>query len=343
MSASGESGSGSDTSCFDQYNRVVYVAVAAARAGVGAFSAVCCLVVILLIFLYKKHQDFTQRLVLNLAIAALVHSISYPLSRVNFYSNLQLFDPYCYFGGFLNLYSSWIEVLALMWIVYHLFVGGVLDRATHRFELLFWLATYILPLLWCWIPFIHHSYSTSGAWCAIRSQNADCSRFTFGEVLQFALWYLPLHLLLLFTFIVSVSVAVKVHRDTRHWSGVHDKVTRAKREKIKTEIRPLIWFPVIYLILNTFSFVDRIYNVVSPDDPLVVLTYLHVFSSPLRGAFVALVYTLGDRTTLQRLRWRQLKANCYECCYSYRAVQEYPAITDDHSDSFSSPYEKDDS
>lgn len=345
MSGSGESGSGSSFggNCFDQYNTVVYIAVAAVRAGVGVFSAACCLAVILIIVVYKKHHDFTQRLVLNLAIAALVHSISYPLARVNFYSDLQLFDPYCYFGGFLNLYSSWIEVLALMCIVYHLFVGGVLERPTHRFELLFWLATYAFPLVWCWIPFINRSYATSGAWCAIRSQNIDCSSFMFGQVLQFALWYIPLYLLLFFTFIISVIVAVKVHQDTQRWSGLFDKDVQAKKERIKTEIRPLIWFPVIYLILNTFSFIDRIYNIVSPDDPQVVLTYLHVFSAPFRGAFVALVYTLVDRGTVQRLRWRQLRAACQDCCYGYRTVQEYPALTGDTGESLSCHYEKENS
>lgn len=339
---SGSASGSANTSCFDQFNTAPYVAVAAVRASVGAFSAASCLAVIFIILLYKKYHDFTQRLVLNLAIAALIHSLSYPLARVNYYSDLQLLDPYCYFGGFLNLYSSWIEVLALMVIVYHLFVWGILERPTHKLELLFWLGTYTLPLLWCWIPFVEQSYGTSGAWCGIRTLNAECGGYTFGQVLQFVLWYIPLYLLLFVTCIVSVAVAVKVRRDVNHWSGLYDEETKAKRERIRTEIRPLLWFPLIYLILNTFSFIDRIYNAARPDDPFVVLTYLHVVTSPFRGAFVALVYTLVDRGTLRRLRWVHMRAACQNCFRGDQRwnVQDYPAVVGNRGDSLSFRHRK---
>lgn len=331
-----------NASCFDQYNTAAYVTVAAVRASVGAFSAACCLAVIVIITLYKKYREFSQRLVLNLAITALVHSLSYTLARVNYYSDLQLLDPYCYFGGFLNQYSAWIEVLALMCIVVHLFAGGILGRPTHRLEPLFWLGTYFLPLLWCWIPFIGQSYGTSGGWCAIRTLNEQCAGYRFGQVLQFVLWYIPLYLLLFLTCIVSVAVAVKVWSDVHRWSGLYDEETRAKREKVKTEIRPLLWFPFMYLILNTFSFIDRVYNAAQPDDPHLVLTYLHVITSPFRGAFVALVYALVDPWTRRRLRWRPMKAACRDCFHSDNKWEawEYPAITGDHGDSLSVHYEQ---
>ena len=332
--------SNNTTSCFDQYNTPSYVAVAAVRAGVGAFSAACCLAMILVIALHRRYRDFSQRLVLNLAITALVHSLSYTVARVNYHSNLQLLDPYCYFGGFLNQYSAWIEVLALMCIVYYLFVGGLLGRPTHpsrMLEVLFWLGTYALPLLWCWVPFIQQSYGTSGGWCAIRTLSADCSGYLFGQILQFVLWYIPLYLLLFVTCVVCVAVAVKVQMDAHRWSGLYDEESRANKERIKTEIRPLLWFPFIYLILNTFSFIDRIYNAAQPDDPLVVLTFLHACSSPFRGAFVALVYTLAGGTVGQ---WVQMRAACHNCCRCKKKynVHEYPAITGDYGDSLSGDY-----
>ena len=327
MSGSG-SANASEEDCTKLFSSTPYIAVAAIRAVVGTFSAVCCLGVILIIVLYQKYRVFTQRLVLNLAIAALVHSLSYPLARVNYYSDLQLLDPYCLFGGFFNQYSAWIELLALMCIVYHLFVGGILGRATHKLEPLFWVGTYSLPLLWCWIPFIQQAYGTSGGLCAIRTLNEDCTAFTFGQVLQFVLWYVPLYALLIITCIVSVAVAIKVRRDVHRWSGVYDAETKAKTERVRTEIRPLLWFPFIYLALNTFSFIDRVTNIAKPDDPVLALTYLHVLTSPFRGAFVALVYTVIDPSTLRMLRWTQVRASCQRC---YRreekwSVQEYPAM-----------------
>lgn len=335
-----DSDTNSSVDCFKEYNSQDYVAVAAVRAAVGAFSAVCCLTMVVIIILHKKYRDFSQRLVLNLAITALIHSLSYTVARVNYRSDLKLLDPYCYFGGFLNQYSAWIEVLALMCIVYHLIVGGLLGRPTNpspRLQLVFWLGTYILPLFWCWIPWIEHSYGTSGGWCGIRTMDENCKGYRFGQILQFVIWYIPLYILLFVTCFVAIAVAVKVRRDVHRWAGLYDEEIRTKRERIKTEIQPLLWFPFIYLILNTFSFIDRIYNIAEPDNPQIVLTFLHACTSPFRGAFVALVFTLASGITRQQ--WMQTLANCRDC---YRQdnrwnVHEYPAVhvPGGHGDSLS--------
>ena len=317
-----------DGNCY-RFNRDVDKAVAALRSAVGVFSAVCCLGVIAIMILYRKYRVFTQRLVLNLAIAAFVHSLSYPFTRVNYYTDLQVVDAYCNFGSLLNFYSSWAELLALLCIVVHLFVGAILRRRTDKFEPAFWVATYALPILWSWIPYIHQSYGTSGPWCGFRVLNEDCSNFAFGKILQFTLWYIPLYTLLLVTCIVSVLVFVKVQRDVHRWAGLYDPETEAYRKRIKTEIRPLLWFPVVYLVLNTFSFIDRVYNAARPNDPQVALTFLHVLTSPFRGAFIALVYALADRTTRRRLNWGEIKVAWRRTCCSRKrhswAIEEYPS------------------
>lgn len=331
---SGSSNVSTDENCYDEFNAPVYTAVAAVRAGVGTFSAACCLAVIVIIVFYKKYNVFAQRLVLNLAIAALIHSLSYPLARVDYYSDLRLMDPYCYFGSFFNMYSAWVEVLALMCIVVHLFVGGILGRPTHKFEPAFWISTYTLPILWSWIPFIHHAYGTSGAWCGIRVLDENCNSFSFGKSLQFALWYIPLYTLLFITCVISLLVAIKVRKDISRWSGLYDADTKAKREKMQKEVTPLLWFPAIYLILNTFSFIDRIYNAAEPNDPVVELTFLHALTSPFRGAFVALVYALVDPATRKRLRWHVMMASCKDYFHGAQVV-EYAAVIDDTESSIS--------
>ena len=336
MSGNGsENATSGDDSCLDKFNTAAYTAVAALRAGVGTFSALCCLAIILLITVYKKYTVFTQRLVLNLAIAAFLHSLSYPLTRINYYSELQLMDHYCYFGSFFNLFTSWVELIALMCIVVHLFVGGILNRPTHKFEPVFWVITYTLPLLWSWIPFIKHSYGLSGAWCGIRVLDTNCNSFTFGKILQFTLWYIPLFLLLFITCIISILVAIKVWWDTKSWGGLYDTETKAKQEKIKEEITPLLFFPAVYLVLNTFSFIDRLYNAAEPNDPEVGLTFLHTFTSPFRGAFVALVYALVDPATRRRLGWRQVMVAFKNNIHGDVVIKEYPAVMEEVGDSIS--------
>ena len=335
MSGNGsENATSENDSCLDKFNTATYTAVAALRAGVGTFSALCCLAMILLITVYRRYTVFTQRLVLNLAIAAFIHSLSYPLTRVNYYSELQLIERYCYFGSFFNLFTSWVEVIALMCIVVHLFVGGLLNRPTHKFEPIFWVITYTLPLLWTWIPFINRSYGLSGAWCGIRVLDTNCNSFTFGKILQFTLWYIPLFLLLFITFVISIMVAIKVRRDTKSWVGLYDAKTKANQEKIK-EIMPLLFFPAIYLVLNTFSFIDRLYSSAEPNDPEVGLTFLHTLTSPFRGAFVALVYVLVDPATRNRLRWRQIMVTFKNNTGGDIVIKEYPAIVEEVGDSIS--------
>ena len=329
------------SNCLEPYNTAPYLAVAAVRAGVGAFSAVCCLAVIGFIFLHKRYRHFTQRLMLNLAISAFLHSFSYTIARVNYSSDLQLLDPYCYFGGFFNQYSAWVEVLALLWVVYYLFAAELLGRhayPTPTTQAIFWLGTYAVPLLWCWIPFIQHSYGTAGSWCGIRTLAEDCSSYRFGQVLQFILWYIPLYLLLTATFFVALAVVLKMWRDGHRWAGLYDEETKAKRKRMTTEIRPLLWFPFIYLALNTFSLIDRIYNnAAHPEDPVVELTYLHACTSPLRGAFVALVFTLAGG----KMQMSQVRGTILHCCNRQSVdIREYPALQGDLDDSLAHPYEE---
>ena len=335
------SNSSAAVDCLEPYNTAAYLAVAAVRAGVGAFSALCCLAVIGVIILHKRYRHFTQRLMLNLAISAFLHSLSYTVARVDYSSDLQLLDPYCYFGGFATQYSAWVEVLALMCVVYYLFVAELLGRhayPTHTTEAVFWVGTYALPLLWCWIPFVRHSYGTAGSWCGIRTLTEECSRYELDRSLQFVLWYIPLYLLLTATLFVAVAVALKMWGDVHRWSGLYDEETKVKRNRMTTDIRPLLWFPFIYLALNTFSLIDRIYNnAAHPEDPVVELTFLHACTSPLRGAFVALVFTLAGG----KVQLSQVRDTCLHCCRRKSVtIQEYPALHGDIGDSLSHPYEK---
>ena len=91
-----------ETSCYETLDSTQYKIAAAIRASIGLFSFFCCLGVVLVIVLYKKYKFFIQRLILYLAVAALVHSISYTLARVNYYTPRPIEDPYCYFGGLLK-------------------------------------------------------------------------------------------------------------------------------------------------------------------------------------------------------------------------------------------------
>ena len=210
------------TNCSEYPVRDQFTPIAILRATVGTFSALCCVLVICLIIFFKKHKFFTQRLILYLALAALIHSLSYPLARVNYYTPRPLFDPYCYFAGFFNLYSSWIEVLSLSCLTFNVFLNAVLDKWPQNVEYVYIAFTYLTPLLWTWIPFIDRTFANGDAWCDIRTSNEDCSGHEFGAIVRFILWYIPLFLLSIVLSIASLVAACKIWQRSKYLAGIYE-------------------------------------------------------------------------------------------------------------------------
>ena len=313
----------SPATCAD-YESTDLKIVAILRASVGSFSALCCLVVIAVIILYKKYSFFLQRQILYLAIAACVHSLSYPLSRVNYYTARPILDPYCQFGGFFNLYTSWSEVFGICCITFYLLAKTVLKiKQPERIEPVCLIVMFLVPFSWAWVPFKDHAFGTEGGWCDIRILNENCSGFRLGKILRFTLWYGPLYTILPIIFICYIIIYINVRR-IDHYRGVYDPDTRGEKERLITEIKPLIWYPIIYLLLTIFSVADRIVDTINPNHQVIVLWYLHVLTSSFRGAFISLAYAF-DSETRKHLKCIHVAAACKSCCQRRMVVQEYDA------------------
>lgn len=313
------------------YDEEDFTVVAAIRAVVGTLSAFCCLFVVAMIVLFRKYRCFCQRLILYLAVAAFFHSLSYPLARVNYYTPRQLLSPYCDFGGFFNLYTSWIEMLALCCLTFNIFLNAVLDKWLTKVEVIYVFLPYLLPLLWVWTPFIHWSFGNGEAWCDIRPVETDCTRYAFGDVLRFCLWYGPLYVLCLIMLISALAAAFMIRRKSKQWYGLHDPYQEQRITMLRSEVGPLLWYPVFYSLLNLFSVANQIDVAVDPTNTVIALWYLHVLTSPFRGATIALVYAL-DSDTRRRLTWTQLKTAVYLLCKGDN-INEYSVINASVGDS----------
>lgn len=323
-----------ETDCQVAYDSTEYKILAVVRASVGFLSFIACLGVVVIILVFKKHRVFIQRLVLYLAITAMIHSISYCTARVNYYTPRPILDDYCYFGGLFNHYTAAVELVSIWCIMISIFVNALFQRSTQKLEIAFVLATFLGPGLWFWVPVWLKSYGTSGGWCGIRFLNADCSRYNDGTFIQFGIWYIPLYISLVAFFLGMVIVAVKSVHDVLKWHGHYDPVAKQMKQILTNEIKPLIWYPIIYLLFNSFSLISQIYQAVHPNDPSIFLTYLRVISSPLRGAVIALAYTL-DKHTRRRLTPTHCRALCHEFRYGDK-IEEYETMTG-VSDSYPGP------
>ena len=290
--------------CTEKYDTTNYKILAGLRAGVGFVSALCCITVICIIILLKKYKVFSQRLILNIAVAALIHSLSYTTARVNYYTVRSIEDKYCNFGGLFNIYGATVELISIWFAAVNIFSVGVCRRNISRCEYLYYIMTYTLPMLWVWIPVWRRAFGTNGGWCDLRSFDDNCTKIKEGSYIGFGMWFIPLYALSIIIVAMLVAVPIRVFYGMQSRDRRHNPVAKAAMAVVCSEIRPLIMYPIIYMLLNTFSLANYIYIAVDPGNPSIVLSYLHVFSSTLRGAFIALVFAC-NRDTWRRLRARK--------------------------------------
>ena len=322
----------SNTSDFIQcsvFDTGAYVTVAIISSCSAFVSALCCVLVISLIFMLKKHYFFIQRLVLYLSIVALIHSSSIVLRlyRIGYRQQSDVLKMVCIAAAFIDQTSMWSLFLAFGAITLTLLMAVTFHKSTARLEAVYLVVIFLFPLTFNWVPFLYDTYGQAGAWCWIRTinYNDNCSEHKFGTYLQFGIWYVPgfvfLGILLLVYLFILLSVLRQKYKN--HKSG-KEQIHKTLRK----EVWPLLFYPIGVFILNIFPLVNRIQGSLTTDDPVYALWVLHAIFSPLQGGYIALVFIL-DRETLRRLTCRNFVA----FIKSSDGVSEYPAVTEEVSDS----------
>ena len=312
LQGSGDNSSDEDLNCTLLYDSANFRVLAGLRASVGLISFLACAAVVVIIFLFKKYRFFSQRLILNVAVAATIHSFSYTTARVNYYTVRPIDDPYCYFGGLLNHYTAAVELISIWFTTVNIFSVGMCGKNISKFEPVYYVVTYALPLLWFWVPVYLRAYGTSGGWCGIKTLQADCTPFEISRYIQLGIWFIPLYISTAIILLMLIVVAIKYCRAVSRWKGKFDAVSQEGQKTLRNELRTLISYPIIYLLLSTFSFISLIYRAAAPSSPSPVLPYFRVLTSPLRGAFIALAFAL-DKNTRSRLTVAHCRAVCLEC------------------------------
>ena len=213
----------------------------------------------------------------------------------------------------------------------YIFVGAMFSRQTDRFEVVYLFFIVIFPVLINWIPFIDSAYGNSGAWCWIRSEDATCNTFLFGQVVQFVLWYIPFYLLLTILLFLYVMILIKIHCFDQRRKWTENNYQRSEEwHQIKVtsrEVRSLLRYPLIYFLFNLFSLALRIYGAFDNDaETLLPLYVLTAVAFPIHSSFIAVAFML-DPDTRKRLRWAQIKSAAKELCQRNGSdiISEYPA------------------
>ncbi len=310
-----------------------YVIVATVSACSGIVSALCCIFVICLIFLLKKHYFFIQRMILYHCLAALFRALAVILRfhRLGYDRESTAQDTMCIISGFTSQLTLWILIMDYSIITFILLASAVFRKNVARLERLYVVLIFVFPLTFNWIPFIGNSYGYARAWCWIRSVNFDdCSEHRLGEIFSTVLWNVPFFTLLfvlvstyLFT-IVYVARQRFCKRKKNTKISYNPELERLK-EHLNKEVWPILFFPFGIFLLNITTFINALFSFTGTP-PLYAIWILHGLFAELQGAYTVLVYVL-DRKTLRRLSYSNIKAAITRARRD--TILEYP--TDDTS------------
>lgn len=297
-----------DSSCVQyEYDSGPYLWVAGIRIGTGLISFICCLILVIFFIYTKKHLIVTnQILVVFLSISTMIHSFSYLISRVNFNTKRHIMDKYCLFSGSLELYTGWTEWLCILCISYNLLVQVMCQpKPTKRLHLIYFSLIFVLPLMWCWMPFIYLSFGSAGPWCGIRIVTEDCNDFFYGLILRILLTQIPIFILLVATIMFSLVTWFLMKRKLQNQKAKFypPQSLPVDKDEVLRELKILLWYPPLYSMLQLFLLANLIYDCIKPTSPLLPLWFLQVFTSPLAGAVIAIVILINTETNYRaRLR-----------------------------------------
>ena len=265
-------------------------------AGISFISSV---LVILLIILFKKYSFFVQRLILYLSFSVLLYSTASALAVTNYTGEDVFPKHFCEAIGFMTQYTQWTLLLSVAVITIDILLRVLLNRATNALEIFYLVFIYAFPATFNWAPFLQGLYGPAGSWCWIKSyveDKGDCVKSHTGLIYQFSLWYGPLFVVLV---LISVSYIIILSALKRYKQRMniynHDEMELLK--KMKREVFILMWYPIIFALINLIPLVNRIIHAcLEHEERIYVLWVLHAFVSPLQGAFVVIVYALDPET-----------------------------------------------
>ncbi|XP_041066541.1 G-protein coupled receptor 1 isoform X3 [Carcharodon carcharias] len=129
---------------------------------------------------------------------------------------------------------------------------------------------------------------------------------------RFGIWYIPLFVLIFLMMSCYIHIFYVAKRRVLTWSGPYDPERERSKILLTLEIKPLKWYPSVYLAVSLFPLINRLHNAFDPSHPVFVLTLLHVITAPLHGLANAIVFGF-DRET-----WSQLNLTSLQLAFQSR-------------------------
>ena len=280
----------------------------------GFISALCSVIVLIILRGLKKHYFHTQRLIMYLHISVVIRGT---ISVIDFNTFLSSDDsPYCTICGFMENYIVFIQLIVIWWIVLDLFLMSMCHFYVQwKFEVIQVLSTFVVPLLFVWIPLIPglDFYGYNGAFCGIRNIDYEtCTVNDAGYLGYLFMRLLPLAFSLIAIIMLYVVVLIKLKYESRQYKGIFDPNHRIEVEELIKKARVLQIYPLIYFFFNIFPVIYTVAVFKEPRKFHIILEIFAILGWNLQGVAIAMAYALDKKTVLR------MKAYCLKCIWINR-------------------------
>ncbi|XP_072283372.1 cyclic AMP receptor-like protein A isoform X2 [Pyxicephalus adspersus] len=263
----------------------------------AAFSLAGCLWMLLLIWLFRKYNSLAQKMILSLAVAACFDSIAYLMDEVIQDGAL------CNFQAWWLTYFDWCALAWVCCITLNMYLNVVKEVGTDRYGLVYHFTAWGVPFILSCLPLFGDYYGPAGSWCWITDEHVAW---------RFVIWYIPLFSLIFLMMLGYLQIIYVTKQRVITWSGTYDQGRERTKILMDVEIKPLKWYPCVYLAVSLFPLLNRIHNAFYPSQPMFALTLLHVMSAPLHGLANAIVFGLDKET------WSQLTITSLRLAFQSR-------------------------
>ncbi|XP_070293681.1 cyclic AMP receptor-like protein A [Salvelinus sp. IW2-2015] len=265
----------------DDYRCVVILTV---KRATGTFSLIGCFFMLFVIWLLRRYHSLAQKMICSLTVAAFFDSVAYVMGETHPEGSLCNFQAWwlTYFDTVWN---------ATIWAVCLWSFLLVCNHCSFFSPRLYHLMAWGVPLVMASLPLFSGYYGPAGAWCWITDDHVAW---------RFGIWYVPLFTLIFLMICCYARIIYVANERMQSWFGTFNPERERRKVSLAEEIKPLKWYPSVYLLVSLFPLINRLHNAFYPQDPVFSLTLLHVLSAPLHGLANAFVFGL-DRDT-----WSQL-------------------------------------
>ncbi|XP_033760587.1 cyclic AMP receptor-like protein A [Pecten maximus] len=257
----------------------------------GGLSLLGSSLVLSITWLFRKYAAFVQRMIIYLSISAFFHAISFMMGGV------YPLGSACVFKGFWVTYFHWAVLLWDVHITCNLYRNVVKMESLEKFEKIFCLNCWGIPLVIAIVPLAAGRYGPAGAWCWIVDE---------WDLVRLFMWYIPLFLGIFFMITVYLFIVITLNRKASTWHGTYDPDVEQKKARMRNDITALRFYPLVFLLINIIPLINRIQNVTQEGKPVFGLILGQCITAPLQGALNAMIFG-ADKDTMSQLTWPSIK------------------------------------